>query len=128
MPAESKRFIIIRVSFFKCSSRSTMQDAFNGLRSDNFEVIFTSMWSTPRFSCVKNSFENHSLYMFWIKAFATLFTLIFRGWNLLAKYEEQWQLHNSFLSNFLLTYRYPDLWKCRWTWERTALLGIHFLF
>ena len=29
--------------------------------------------------------KNHSLYMFWIKAFAALFTLILRGWNLLVK-------------------------------------------
>ena len=50
--------------FFQVLIKSTIQDACNGLRCDNFEVIFTSVGSTPRFSCVTTSFENHSLYMF----------------------------------------------------------------
>ena len=77
--------MITPVSFFKCSKKLTIQDAWNALRSDNFEVIFTSVRLTPRFSCVATSFENHSLYMFWMKAFAAYFTLIFRCYNMLVK-------------------------------------------
>ena len=50
-----------------------------------FWSIFTSVGSTPRFACVTTLFENHMLYMFWIKVFAPLFTLISRGWNFLVK-------------------------------------------
>ena len=103
--------MIIPVSFFRCSWRSTIQDACNDLRSDNFEAIFTSVGMTPQFSCVATSFYNRSLYMFWIKTFVALFALI--SWYLedgicCLHYEEQWQLHNKFLSKVLLTYRYPD--------------------
>ena len=68
--------------FFQMLIRSTIQDTRNGLRSVNFEVIFTSVGSAPRFSFVTTSFENNSLYMFWIQIFAALYTLIFRGWKI----------------------------------------------